>query len=98
MRCFGIVHDLVRDGKVMHTPQAQLDIAAATASIAYRGDQGVVDRKKSPGDAAPLMAWVEAVWLAQMPVAVPPKVPFARTISGRDPVSSSRSSVMGMHF
>lgn len=98
MRCFGIVHDMVRDGKAMHTPQAQLDVAAATASIAYRGDQGVVDRKKSPGDASPLMAWVEAVWLAQQPVAVPPKVPFARTISGRDPVSSSRSSVMGMHF
>lgn len=98
MRCFGIVHDMVRDGKVMHTPQAQLDVAAATASIVYRGDQGVVDRKKSPGDASPLMAWVEAVWLAQQPVAVPPKVPFARTISGRDPVSSSRSSVMGMHF
>lgn len=97
MRCFGIVHDMVRDGKVMHTPQAQLDIAAATASIAYRGDQGVVDRKKSPGDASPLMAWVEAVWLAQMPAVAPHYVPEARAVRAATAPSVGARSGGGSH-
>lgn len=93
-KCFGVAHDMVRDGTVRHNPQPPLDFPAAAAEIHYLGDQGVIDRKKSPGDAAPLMAWAEAVWLAVQPVKLEKPVPVAQVVtSAASParVSSGRS-------
>ncbi|PPG36325.1 terminase [Rathayibacter sp. AY2B5] len=46
-----------------HGAQAPLDIAAATAQIKALGDGWAIDRKRSPEDAAPLMAAIGALWL-----------------------------------
>lgn len=73
---FGVAHDSVRDGTVRHNPQPPLDTAAALSELHYLGDAGVVDRKRSPCDAAPLVAWVNALWLARQPVTHPGPVPF----------------------
>lgn len=49
--------DAVRDGEVVHGGQPPLDMAATTAQIRYAGD-GIFmwDRRRSPVDAAPLVA------------------------------------------
>jgi hypothetical protein len=46
-----------------HRPQAPLDLAAATAIPKAMGNGAYVwDRKRSPNDAAPLMAVTGALW------------------------------------
>ena len=58
----GSVYDLVRDGLVKHPPWPALDVAAATAvPKMLEGGAFVFDRKKSPADAAPLIAFTLAV-------------------------------------
>lgn len=95
-QCFGVAHDLVRDGLVRHNPQPPLDLAAATAEIHYSGDQGVIDQKRSPGDASPLMAWVEAVWLAQQPVKRAKPVPVAQVVKPDSVAPAGRSRLSGL--
>lgn len=46
-----------------HGEQPNLDIAAATALIKPLGDGWAIDRRKSPEDAAPLVAVIGAHWL-----------------------------------
>lgn len=90
-RAFGQVWDLVRlpkladdaDGpadpdkqRLFHWPQPVLDVPAATAVVRKLGDGGqVVDRVKSPGDAAPLVAAIGAAWLLLRPEDKPKRVP-----------------------
>lgn len=71
----GQFYDLVRglgeDGKnqpgVFHRPDSQMDVAAATAVSRPLGDGWVIDRKRSPSDATPLVAAIGATWLLQRP-------------------------------
>ena len=66
----GDLYDLVKgsDEKmtvpgIFHRPDPRLDIAAATAAVKALGDGWAWDRRKSPNDAAPLVALTGAVWL-----------------------------------
>lgn len=68
----GEAFDAVRDGTVRHNPQPVLDQAAATAVTKPLGDGWVINRVKSPSDAAPLMAWIGALWLLGRPEKTPP--------------------------
>ena len=68
----GDAFDAVRDAKVRHNPQPVLDAAAASASTKALGDGAVIDRKRSPTDAAPLVAFEGALWLLNRPVTDPP--------------------------
>lgn len=58
----GEFYDLVRAGGLRHLPQPVLDVAAATAVAKPLADSWVVDRKKSPVDAAPLIATMAGLW------------------------------------
>lgn len=51
---------------VKHLRQPILDVAAATAATRPIGDAWVWDRKKSPVDAAPLVAVTGALWALQL--------------------------------
>ncbi|NII42289.1 hypothetical protein E9228_002947 [Curtobacterium flaccumfaciens] len=70
-RASGVTFDAVRravdedDPQVVltHGNQPPLDIAATTAVIKPLGDGWVIDRQKSPEDAAPLVAALGALWL-----------------------------------
>lgn len=65
--------DAVRDGKVRHNPQPVLDVAAGTAVLKmFSGGAAIPDRKASPADMAPLMAFIAALWLLGEPVEEPP--------------------------
>lgn len=68
----GEAFDAVRDGTVRHNPQPALDLAAATAATKALGDGAVIDRRKSPQDAAPLVAFEGALWLYGRPTRTPP--------------------------
>lgn len=68
----GTAYDLVRAGAitdtgeqvgVRHLPQPSLDVAASTAVTKPLGDRFVWDRKNSPADAAPLVAFTGALAL-----------------------------------
>lgn len=59
----GIAFDGIRDGLVTHGDQPALDLAAITAATKTAGDGWMIDRKASTEDAAPLVAFVGAVWL-----------------------------------
>jgi hypothetical protein len=68
--------DAVRDCAVAHPKQPAVDNAAETAVVKYlSGGTWVIDRKESPTDAAPLIAWVEALWLLNAHVPDPPPPP-----------------------
>lgn len=69
---FGDAYEDVRDSKVRHNKQPPLDTAAATAERKQLGDNWVIDRKKSPSDVAPLIAWIAALWLMKQRPAVKP--------------------------
>lgn len=59
----GLLYDAVRDGALRHLTQPVVDIAAATAVPRMLTDGAFVwDRKKSPTDAAPLIATTGAMW------------------------------------
>ena len=64
-RCRG----LVRNGNARHNPQPVLDQAAAQAVTKPLGDNEVLDRRRSPVDVAPLMAWELALYRLTQPVA-----------------------------
>ncbi|QTV79476.1 hypothetical protein [Microbacterium sp. NIBRBAC000506063] len=49
--------------RISHGAQPVLDVAASTAQIKAVGDGWVIDRKASPADAAPLLAFIAAVGL-----------------------------------
>lgn len=54
--------------ELRHRTQPLLDVAAATAATKPAGDAWLWDRKKSPADAAPLIAVTGALWgLSQIP-------------------------------
>lgn len=62
--------------RVYHWPQPVLDVPAQAAVTRTLSDGGrVVDRVKSPVDAAPLVAAVGAVWLLLRPVEAPKHQP-----------------------
>lgn len=62
-------------GGVAHLPQPALDMAAATAVPKILTDGGMAwDRKKSPNDAAPLVAVTAALWLLLQPPPEPEPV------------------------
>lgn len=52
---------------VRHRPQPVLDVAAATAVTKPLGDSWAWDRRKSPIDAAPLLAVTAAFWYLNQP-------------------------------
>lgn len=70
----------VRDGKVRHNKQPPLDTAAATAVRKDLGDGWVLDRKKSPADVAPLIAWIGALWLLKKRLQETPPPPPAAAL------------------
>jgi len=74
---FGQAFEAVRDHKVRHHKQPPLDTAANTAERKDIGDGWAIDRKRSPSDVAPLIAWIAALWLMrQRPVVkLPPPIP-----------------------
>jgi hypothetical protein len=62
---------LERDGipgtlTLTHGIQPVLDLAATTAQVKAAGDGWLIDRKNSPEDAAPLVAFVGALWLLRV--------------------------------
>jgi len=58
----GHMFESVRDGKVRHRSQPDLDLAAESASVKALSDQWVFDRTRSPVDVAPLVAATWALW------------------------------------
>lgn len=58
-----------------HLQQPVLDLAAATAATRPLGDAWAWDRKKSPHDAAPLVAVTGALWWLMVPPEKPKKIP-----------------------
>lgn len=80
MAAHGITADSIRDELVRHNPQPVLDIAAATAVLKQLQDGFVINRVKSPADAAPLVAFEGALWLLlrhQLAPKPPPPPPLA---------------------
>lgn len=65
--------------QLFHLPQPVLDVPAATAVKRQLGDSWVIDRKRSPEDAAPLCAAIGAVWA----LASKPAVPKVSAYEGR---------------
>lgn len=60
----GETDDEFRDRvRISHGAQPVLDVAASTAQIKPVGDGWVIDRKASPADASPLLAFIAAVGL-----------------------------------
>lgn len=64
----GRCRSLVRAGNARHNPQPVLDQAAAQAVTKPLGDNEVLDRRRSPVDVAPLMAWELALYQLTQPV------------------------------
>ncbi|MCR1983508.1 terminase large subunit [Cellulosimicrobium cellulans] len=70
--------DAIKDGTVWHTPQPVLDLAAETAVAKhFPGGTWLLDLRESPADAAPLSAWIAALWLLNRYVPPPPPPPPA---------------------
>jgi len=65
-RASGMAFDELVQGTVTHGVQPVLDIAANTARVKPAGDGWLIDRKNSPEDAAPLVAWVGGIWLVRV--------------------------------
>lgn len=57
--------------RVWHLPQPILDVPAATALRRQLTDAWVIDRKRSPEDASPLIAAIGAVWALMSKPAAP---------------------------
>ncbi len=80
MAACGLAFDQVKDENVRHNPQPPLDIAAGSATKKTLGDGFVFDRKNSPADVAPLMAFAGSLWLLlrrRIPPPPPPPPPAA---------------------
>lgn len=69
------------DPLIFHTAQPVLDVAATSAAIKQAGDAWMIDRRKSPMDAAPLVAANGADWaLDQIPEPEPASVYESRPL------------------
>ncbi|WP_069164902.1 terminase large subunit domain-containing protein [Nocardia altamirensis] len=66
-RATGQAFDLVDNKRLRHLPHPGLDLAATTAAVRPAGDAWVIDRKRSPSDAAPLVAAIAALWALLAP-------------------------------
>lgn len=75
--------DALREKRVLHPPDAKLDLAAQTAEKKYfGGGTWLLDAVNSPSDIAPLRAWIAALWLlAHLPAAPPPPPPSSMTLA-----------------
>lgn len=68
----GRFFDAVRDGTFRHFAQPRVDLAAATAVPKITdGGSFFFDRRKSPVDVAPLIAFAGAHWLLTRPIETP---------------------------
>ena len=77
--------DAVKDGTVWHTPQPVLDLAAETAVVKHlAGGTWLIDRRESPADASPLIAWIAALWLLNQRVTPPLPPPPPPIVVTRD--------------
>jgi hypothetical protein len=65
-RASGMVYDEIEQGSTTHGDQPTLDVAAGTAVPKPSGDGWLIDRKNSPEDAAPLVAFAGVVWLMRV--------------------------------
>lgn len=65
-RASGIMFDEIERGTSTHGNQAPLDRAANTAIPKPSGDGWLIDRKRSPEDAAPLVAFCGVLWLMRV--------------------------------
>lgn len=75
--------DRLRDRRIWHNPQPPLDEAAKGVAAKNLGDGWVINRRASIGDAAPLQAWVGAVWLWTKPRKTqPPPPPAPKSLAG----------------
>lgn len=61
-RVRAVVGEGTAESEIRHRPQPILDVAAANAATKPLGDAWVWDRRKSPVDAAPLVAVTGALW------------------------------------
>ncbi|MDQ1215735.1 hypothetical protein QE411_000590 [Microbacterium arborescens] len=80
-RATGMILDGVNLGRVFHRAQPVLDVPAGAAVMKALGNAYVIDRIKSPGDAAPLSAVTGAHWLLKNPPEAPE--PRIRTLKRR---------------
>lgn len=100
MDATGVMFDAVRDATARHNVQPPLDAAAATAVMKAMGGGSVIDRRASPGDAAPLVAFCGALWLLRqrkpdpVPLAPPPKTVRS---TASTPTGLRRSSSTNLH-
>ncbi len=93
---YGQAFDALRDGEVRHNPQPLVDMPAASAATKDLGQVWVIDDKASPVDAAPLNAWVFALWLLSRPAKhTPPPPPPPRAVKSTttDTTTPKRSRV-----
>lgn len=87
---FGAAHDAVRDGDVRHNVQPALDGPAGSAvTKSLAGGAMVIDRFKSPGDASPLIAWCNAVWLWRRPAKHSKYAPAPRILGAPEATSTT---------
>jgi len=78
----GRVAELVKTGQVRHNIQPALDNSVMMAATRDLGDNPVIDRRRSRGDAAPVIAWEFAVYQASEPVLfVPPPPPPPKSLA-----------------
>jgi hypothetical protein len=75
-RACGYAHDAVTSHRVRHRGQSQIDRALAVAEVRSLSDGWALDRKRSRLDIAPLVAWVNGLWLYQTFEAEPDPVGF----------------------
>lgn len=61
-KALGIVYDKLSIRGIQHLPHPGLDAAATSAATKNTRDANVIDRRKSPIDASPLVAFIGAVW------------------------------------
>lgn len=87
----GRVAELVKKGDARHNEQPVLDNSVAMAKLKPLGDNDVIDRRRSGGDAAPAIAWEFAIFEAsEPPTFVPPPPPPPRALSTREGHAGSR--------
>ncbi|QDQ97975.1 terminase [Tomitella fengzijianii] len=72
-RAHGLAYDHIVNHTVRHLQHPGLDLAAATAYTKRSGDAWIIDRRTSPHDAAPLIAFIAALWALdqELPDATP---------------------------
>jgi hypothetical protein len=88
----------VRDGLFWHNPQPVLDTAADRAAGKDLPGGRLIDRLKSPCDAAPLIGVAGAWWLSQRKTHPAPPPPAARSVASVLPVPDAlRLDPMGVN-